>query len=391
MLRRIVQANDRNHLFSPEDAPPLGARLCGLVKLQVIDELNGEPPDSIATVRAMERYLVSRVNSDGMGGLAGIPQQVFPDLGTANRTVHLTVSAEGYLPLDDQVDFPADPTFPGTFSQPPSRILALHREPIVITGRTVRDNGGATRVAVEGATVSVTGIWRTPPPANVAVPADPPNLVSLHPPLYAERPAGQSMRRRNLTPVVGADKQLVDDLLAGANQILLSDRQGLAAGDILLLDATEPDLAESILIAFVPVTDPADQPARITLQYPVNRPHRRFALVQEVTPQLPGLLQQITENAIVGDTCVFLDGLTELAGAQEVEIIGPPGDEHHRVMTFSVVTDADGYYRMPPLSRVAQLEIHAQKTIAGQLYEATTTFRPDYRQRENRLNFTLKV
>jgi hypothetical protein len=46
---------------------------------------------------------------------------------------------------------------------------------------------------------------------------------------------------------------------------------------------------------------------------------------------------------------------------------------------------------MPPLSRVAQLEIHAEKTIAAQLYEATTTFRPDYRQRENRLDFTLKV
>jgi hypothetical protein len=199
------------------------------------------------------------------------------------------------------------------------------------------------------------------------------------------------MRRRNLTPVVGADKELGEDLSAGANQILLSDRQGLTAGDILLLDATEPDLVEYIPISFVPVTAPPDQPARITLQFSTNRAHRRRAIVQKVTPQPPGLPQQITENAIATDTCVFLDGLTELAGAQQIEINGPPGDEHHNVLSFSVVTDSDGYYRLPPLSRVAQLEIHAEKIILGQTFKATTTFRPDYRQRENRLDFTLKV
>jgi len=392
MLRRIVETNDRMYLFSPDDPPPLGARLWGLVKLRLIDELSGEPPDSIATVRALEPNLVSRVTSDGIGGLIGIPLQVFPDLGTTNRSVHLTVSAEGYLPLDDTVDFLTDPTFPITFSPPPPRTLALHRQPTVITGRTVRNNGGTAMVAVDGATVIVTGIWRRPPPANFSVPADPPNLVSLQPPLYAERPApGQSMRRRNLTPVVGADKQIVDDLVAGVDQILLSDRQGLGPGDVLLLDATEPDLVEYIPIASVPITAPADQPTRITLEYPVNHAHRRRGIVQKVTPQLPGLPQQITENASAGDTCVFLDGLTELAGAQEIEINGPPGDEHHTVKSFTVVTDADGYYRMPPLSRVAQLEIHAEKIIAAQLYQATTTFRPDYRQRENRLDLTLKV
>jgi len=235
MLRRIVHANDRMYLFSPDDQPPLGARLWGMVKLRVIDELNNKPPDSIATVSALERNLVSRFTSDGVGGLVGIPQQVFPDLASVNRSVHLTVSADGYLPLDDTVDFPADLTFPTTFTPPASRTLALHREPTVITGRTVR-NGGAAPIVVDGATVNVTGIWRTAPAANVTVPSDPPNLVSLHPPLYAERPALQSLRRRDLTPVAGADKELNEDLSSGVNQVLLSDRQGLTAGDILLLD-----------------------------------------------------------------------------------------------------------------------------------------------------------
>src|ERR1044072_7014638 len=162
MLRRIVHANDRMYLFAPDDPPALGARLWGMVKLRVVDELSGEPPESLATVRALERNLVSRVTADGIGGLVGIPQQVFPDLGTTNRSVHLTVSADGYLPLDDTVDFLADATFPTTFTPPAERTLALHREPTVITGRTVRDNGGAATIPVDGATVSVTGIWRTP-------------------------------------------------------------------------------------------------------------------------------------------------------------------------------------------------------------------------------------
>ena len=172
MLRRTVHANNRMYLFSPDDPPALGARLWGLVKLQVVDELSGEPPTSLATVTALEPNLSSRFTADGIGGLVGIPQQVFPDLGTTNRSVHLTVNAEGYLPLDATVNFPTDPTFPVTFSPPPLRTLALHRQPTVITGRTVRNNGGTAPDAVDGARVTVTGIWRTPPPANVAVPAD---------------------------------------------------------------------------------------------------------------------------------------------------------------------------------------------------------------------------
>lgn len=391
MLHRIVQAKERTYLFSPDDSPPLGARVWALVKLRVIDELNGEPPDNVVTIQAKEKSLISRVTSDGLAGLVGIPQQVFPSLGTTNYSVHLTVSADGYLPLDAEVDFPADPNFPATFTPPPLRNLALHREPTVIAGRTVRVNGSAT-TAVTGATVSMSGIWRTAPHANVVVPPDPANLVALRPPLYSERPAlTQSMRRRDLTLVAGADKNLVNDLLPGANPILLSDRQGLTAGDILLVDAMEPDLAEFIAIATVPVTNPPEQPTLITLEYPVIRAHRRQSVVQQVTPQPPGAPQQFTEMAIVGDSCVFLDGLAGLAGAREVEINGLPRVEHHRLMNFSVVSDADGYYRMPPLSRVAQLEIHAEKIIGAQTFQVTTTFRPDYRQRENRLDLTLKV
>src|SRR5207253_6517108 len=178
----------------------------------------------------------------------------------------------------------------------------------------------------------------------------------------------------------------------GANLIRLSDRQALNTGDILLIDTGDAELAEFIAIKTVPVTSPPDQPTLITLDYPVIRTHRRNSLVQRVMPLPLGAQQQFTVDAIVSDTCVFLDGLAGLAGAHEVQVNGPPGpDEHHALMQFSVLSDANGYYRMPPLSRVAQLEIHAEKITGGQTFQATTTFRPDYRQRENHLDLTLKV
>ena len=100
----------------------------------------------------------------------------------------------------------------------------------VITGRTVQANSNTT-TPLAGATVSVTGIWRTPPPANMDVPADPPNLVSLRPPLYADRAVVTGhLQPRDLTPIVGDDKLLLEDVLAGANPIRLSNWQNLAYG-----------------------------------------------------------------------------------------------------------------------------------------------------------------
>jgi hypothetical protein len=284
---------------------------------------------------------------------------------------------------------PKNPSFPTIFA--PQQIdVALHREPVFISGRTVRVVGNVT-VPLPGTQISVTGIWRTPPPANVAVAADPPNLVSIQPPLYSDRALlTQFLRRRDLVPVLANDKSLVENLLPGGNPIRLSNRQGLAPGNILLIDAEQPDLAEFIAIKSVPTAAPADQPTLVMLNYPLTFAHRRGAVVRRVNPQPPGANFQFTVSAHSGDVCVFLGGLIGLAAAQHVEITGAPGpEEYHKVMSFSVTSDPAGYYRLPPLSRVAQLQIHAERTLGVQIFKATRIFRPDYQQRENHLDFTL--
>jgi hypothetical protein len=388
MSRRTVQLDNRIILFSPDDPVPPVNRMQAVMKVRVTDELTGAAPDGRMTLEVKERGFLSRLGSDGFGGLIGIPQQFFDALQPTDYPVHLTISAERYLSRELEQNIPKG-NFPLTFT-PYETDVALHRQPVFIAGRTARlINNASTPLA--DAQISVTGIWRTPPPANVVVAPDPPNIVALQPPLYIDRAAGtQSLAPRDLAPVIANDKDLVDDVAASRRALLLSNRLGLAAGDILLIDAAQPDLAEFIAIKTLPTTAPADQPTAVTLDHPVIFLHRRGAVVRQITPQAPGASRNITVDALSGDSCLFLSHLTGLSGAAEVAITGAPGpDEYHKVMQFTVTSNADGYYRFPPLSRVAQLEIHAEKVVGVQTFQATTTFQPDYQQRDNRLDFML--
>jgi hypothetical protein len=394
MSRRVIQLEDRTILFSPDDSAPRAGRLQALVKLRVIDELSDGPPNSRLTLEVSEPGLIPRVAGDGLAGLVGIPQQVFPNLKMQDYFVHLTVKAVGYVPRDMEVQVAIDPQFPTTFMPPPLINLALHREPIVITGRTMMLAKDNTITPLAGATVSVTKIWRTPPPFNADKDAlaDPSHLVSLRPPLYADRAAVTGhLQPRDLTPIAGDDKLLLEDILAGTNPIRLSNRQNLAPGDILLIDAGQPDIAEFLAISAITGASTADQPAQITLDYATVHAHRRNAVIQKVNPQPLGAVQQFTVEALTGDTCVFLDDVAGLAAANEVQITGGASpDEYHTVKNFSVTGDADGYYWLPPLSRVAQLELHAEKIVGMDTFSLEKIeFRPDYNLRENRLDLTL--
>jgi len=387
--RRTIQLDSATTvLFSPDDPVALMDRWQALVKVRVTDEMTGRAPRNAVSLEVKEPRMIPRIAGDGIGGVVGLPRQTFPAITAQKYFVNLTINSENYVSRQEEVEVPQLP--PLTDFTAPELNVELHRQPTYIVGRTIRFVGN-TSTPVGGATVSVAGIWRTAPPANVGVAPDPPNLVSLQPPLYSDRKAlTQTLQRRNLLPVPGGGKRLLADTLPGTDQIRISDCVGFSNGDILLIDDAQPDLSELIAIKTVPVTSPADQPTLITLDYPLTHSHRRDATVVLLMPQPSGPPQQIIVDAALGDSCVFLDGLVGLVGADEIQIVGSPGpDEYHNVMNFTVVSDPNGYFRLPPLSRVAQLEIHAEKTIGVQLFQTTVTFRPDYEQRENRLDLAL--
>jgi hypothetical protein len=389
MSRRTIQLENQTIIYSPDDPVPLANRIQALLKLIITDELTSKPPEGSIELRVEEKGYTPRVANDGLAGLVGVPLQVIPRLDAQNYPVNLTVSAKGYLTRELHEEIPQDSTFPLHFAARQID-LALHRKPVTISGRTVRVTGN-TLTPLPGAEVSLTGIWRIAPPADVVVPPDPPNLIHLQSPLYLDRSAlTQFVQPRDLPIVAGSDKTLLNDVSPGTDAIQLSDRQGLAVGDVLKIDVDQPDLAEFLEVKIVPVTSAPDQPTLITLNHALLQSHRRDAVVKGTLPQPPGIPRKFTVDATTGDTCVLLDNLTGLVTGHEVQITGAPGkDEYHKLATFSVLSNADGYYRLPPLSRVAQIEIHAETTVGIQTFEATTPFRPDYHHRENRLDLTL--
>lgn len=391
MSRLTIDVDGRSVRFSPDDAVALVNRTQALLKLLITDEMTGKPPESNLNLSVKESGVTTRVNRDGLSGIVGVPGQVFPKLNSRDYHLSLTLAAAGYVTREFVQPIPQDGSFPATFKAQQLEI-ALHRLPVTISGRVVAIAGNSLS-PVDGATVTLTGIWKTSPSANVTVPPDPPDLVHLNPPLYLDRSGStQFFQARNITPVSGGDKFLADDVSIGSNQIQLSDRQGLSTGDVLIIDPLQPDVTEFIEIKSLPATGDPDQPTRLTLNQALARIHRRNCLVQLGSLQPATSTHNLNVDAIKGDSCVFLNTVAGLSTNNHVQITGlANSDEYHSVSTFTTASDSNGYYRLPPLSRVAQIEIHAEKVIGAQTFKLTKSFSPDYRQRENRLDLTLSI
>jgi hypothetical protein len=384
MPRRLVAASGKTYTVSLEDEPPAGGRFCAIMLGRVLDELTDRPPVGEIIIESEALHAVPRLASDGLIGLVGIPQQVLPKLYAQGYTIELKVKAPGYLPYEATVSLAMDPEFPQQFTPPPAMEMHLHRQPVVISGRTIQRQGTKTS-PLPGATIEVTGIWRKPPPADQLVPAESPLLVSLRPPLYSARQMNTALNHRDL-PVIAADaRSLFDDVGEGANSIRVSNRQNLTPGDILFIDVFRPEMAEYLAIKEITGASTATQPAVLTLDYPLANFHRRGALIQKVNPQASGGIKHFTQEALPGDTCIFLNNVTGLKTGDQVGVTGGLNpDEYHALSRFSAISDVDGYYQLPPLSRVAQLEVQA---LHGGQVTPLMTFRPNYGLRENRLDF----
>lgn len=384
MSRRSIEVDDTTYTFSPDRACPEGGYLWAIVRAQVRDEITAEPPQGAVTVETPTRNLLGRVAEDGLLGLVGRPDTVFSMLATQPYTVSMVIRARGYVPRTELVTMTVQAGFPTSFAPPNPGQLLLHREPVVLSGRVLTALSGAV---VAGASVEITGIWRTPPPPTASPPASAPNIVSLHPPLYFGRPmAVGQLRQRNMNPVLGDDKQLSNAASAGSQLVRLSNRANLNPTDVLLVDATDPDRGEYVTIAGIAGGSNVSDPADIKLTHSLWSPHAAEAVVRRVVPQPPGTLNPFADEAIRGDTCTLLSSMANVGTAAVVEILGGPNPaEFHRVERFSTTTGPDGAYRLAPLSRVAQVQMHASDGV----HNVTSVISADYTTEENRVDFVL--
>jgi hypothetical protein len=385
MTIRLIDLDGGLVPYASDDGPLPGGRLSELAAARLVDETTGRPPLGAITVRA-DIAGTPRVGSGGVVGVVGIPQDVL--VASQTRTVALTVEPEGFLPRTVPVTVTTDSFFPATYAPPSIGDAPIHRAPVIIEGRVVQAIAGGT-TPLAGAQVRVTGIWRQVPAANVVVPPDPPDLVALDPPLQRDRRAASAtLTPLPLTPAAGDQRTLLADVAASAVRLRVSDALGIVApGTRVAVDAGDGDRLEYGDVVALEAASTPDQPAWITLAVPLARGHRTGAAVPRVTAGAAGAARAVAQDALSADPVLFLANTGGLTTGDTVEISdGAPPDEHHRVSLFDVVTDAAGYYRLPPLSRVGQLVVRAQ---AGALAPVEVELRPDYPQSYQRLDFVL--
>ena len=386
MALEIFNANDVVYTISAEPELPDGMKTWAVLEALLVDEITGQPPLGPVNLQPSFPGISPRVAPGGKIGFAAIPIRAFPLLRLKNYPLSFTIEADGYIPVLRNETIVADPGFPGSFSRLDLGTLKLHRQPTRIAGRVALNTGIAMK-AISGATVTLTGLWRTAPPATMVVPPDSPDLVSLNPGLYFDRAkASAQVQGLSFQGAPGPDKQLLLEAPAGRRLLRLSDRKLINAGDILAIDTQDPERTEYIAIESLAGASTDDQPASITLDSSLRSIHRQGAIVHKVQFQNQGAVAQLASDAIAGDVCLFLNSVGSLGAAPFLSLQGggAPAKEYHAANYFNAVSDAEGFFRLPPLSRVAQCRLRAHDGVHADL---DVTCAPDYSQEASRIDF----
>jgi len=370
----------------PDDPPVAADRLRAVVQWTAVDEIAQSGPDLDYTIQTDALGLSPRISRDGIMGLVGNPARLYPGLDTGTAPVALTLYTPGYLPRELTATVGPVVGFPNAFKPAkPDQLdsdgnVALHRDAIVIRGRTVALVAHhLDPVPVPGVTISFIGTWWVFPPATVDpnTVIEPANLVSLHPGLYTDRiTATDSVVRRDLAHVVGQDKTLVAPAVRGGTTARISDRIGVVGpGTVLAFEPSRPDRVEYVHVTLVNGASTPDQPATVTLAYRLQLDHEEGTDVQVVTPQAPAAANALVRDGIRSDKVAFTAGMTGVT-AGVVEIGGSTvHPEYQTASLYSTTSDSNGFYRLPPLSRVASVKL---QTPALKLVTS-----PDYGRYEN--------
>jgi hypothetical protein len=302
-------------------------------------------------------------------------------------------------PLPGQVTLAADlvnthlapaPVVADAFAPVDLHELPLRRRPVMIRGRTVvRTSTGTAHVP--NATISVSGIWRRLDDVRRHLPAVPALMVSATPGLYRERAAATGLDEVPLAGAAGEDKLLGAPVRPGDGELALSDRVNLVAGTSVV--AIDPDDAERLELMLVSALEPtlaATDPTDATLNLPLRNAHAAGTRALRVTPGAPAsATKHLTEQAVAGDQTLFLDSVAFSTDSGIAQTGAGASVEYQQFARFQVTSDGQGYFVLPALHRVAQIEIEASAagfTPISIANNNTILFQPDYAAPENWLD-----
>ncbi|HZM46005.1 MAG TPA: hypothetical protein VFC14_14315 [Burkholderiales bacterium] len=293
-----------------------------------------------------------------------------------------------------------DPVFPDGFDPGPTTVLRMHRRPVTIRGRVVRrDTATGLSTPAAGATITVTDFWRTqnavrthqPGAMTDPNPAQRSFALSISPGAFAARAAGAAAgNAAALAPVPNEDKFLRRDAEAGADRIELTDRVNIALNELLRIDADDASVAEYQTIAAIASTGGPIEPAVATLDLPLRNAHPRDARVERFgppgAPTTPCILR---DDVLPGDACLFFDSLALLPAQGGLLRLNAGGtvDEYQSFNQLAATADAEGYFRLPAIHRVAQLQI----AVVDGANNRTIDFQPNYSERESWLEVAFAI
>jgi hypothetical protein len=248
------------------------------------------------------RGAIARSSGGGRVGVVGRPRLAFPDAAVALADVGLAVDAAGFLPLRLQAAMGPQPGYPDAFTAPDLLDVDLHRAPTRLAGRVASRTLGP----LAGATVQVNGVW--PRLDGITGPPAPANGMSILSGLYSDRPVGAVLRRRNFSLAAQA-KALAKPVIAGDTTLVASNRQAIAAGQVLAIEPGDPERVEFIGIAAIDTGSSADQPALVTLDHPARRDHAEGAVCVRAVPGAGGAPNALSRAARAGDLTAWTAGL----------------------------------------------------------------------------------
>lgn len=388
MARTTLEAGGRACTINFDDSPRAGHRYQSIVIAQLFDEITQNP--IVSAVGVASDLIGTRPKSarDGICGLAGIPARHFPELDSQPYEFGLSFKVGGFVPFERRIVVPQQPNFPDDFTGVELGPLDLRRTPATIIVRSLQLGGQNRPVGLPGASVQISSIWRTTQDLSGAPSA--PDIVSLRPCLYAERPQpGTTLEPVTMT-AVGAPERIMRTAEPGAAVVEVGRPGGLSSGSIVGIDTADASRIEYIEVTDVVGPSDPESPTELALAFPTKNRHLQGATVDEMTVAALGPpAANLAVAGRTGDATVFLDTIAPFSTAPVVRVSGGPApDEFVTALPYHVTTDGDGYGYLPPLTRVAGVEVEA--SAPGPLTAPATPFTPQYGEFHNHFQLVLE-
>ena len=178
---------------------------------------------------------------------------------------------------------------------------------MIIQGRVVEQSKSGL-IPVTGASVRVSGIWRTLS-SVVNRSAAPPHVLNVHPPLYGDREKEVPCQSGDVNPVKGDRKALLSPAVRGTARLRLSNVTHLKPKGLIRIDGIRPGRSEVLAISSIDKHSASDQPTWVTLDWPLAFDHQAEASIERLDPQWERPQHTLVLDGHQGESCMLLDSI----------------------------------------------------------------------------------